>query len=119
MFLFCSKHKEQFGSRVGKKRPWLTGPAVDELSGRQLRAWDTDLVPLFPKGGRFRPDALPIEELVKAGPGVDLGAADCTVETTGALVLMLLLGRGVIHPAARAGKLFGRPDAVGHLLKTR
>ena len=76
-----------------------------------------DLVPLFSKGRRFRSDALPIKELVSAGPGVDLGAADPTIETTGALVLMLLLGRGVIHPAARAGKLFGRPDAVGHLLK--
>jgi len=30
------------------------------------------------------------------------------------LVLMLLLGRGVIHPAIGAVKIFDRPDAVSH-----
>jgi hypothetical protein len=30
------------------------------------------------------------------------------------LVLILLLGRGVIHPAIGAGKIFDRPDAVSH-----
>ena len=43
-----------------------------------------------------------------------LAGADRAFEPAGMLVLMLLLGRGVIHPAIGAGKIFDRPDAVSH-----
>ena len=43
-----------------------------------------------------------------------LAGADRAFEPAGMLVLMLLLGRGVVHPAIRAVKIFDRPDAVSH-----
>ena len=63
-------------------------------------------------GERIR--SLPVEVLVIAGPGVDLGVANPAFEAAGALMLVFLPCRGVIHSAARAGEYFGRPDAVGH-----
>jgi hypothetical protein len=45
---------------------------------------------------------------------VDLGIANPAFEAAGTPMLVFLPGRGVIHPAARAGEYFGRPDAVGH-----
>ena len=73
------------------------------------------LVPFLPKDGRLRPDPLPVEELVAAGPGMHLSIANPAIETARALVLMFLSCRGVIHPATGAGEFFGRPDAVGHI----
>src|SRR5579859_2462368 len=70
--------------------------------------------PLFAENGRFAPDRLPIEEVIKPGPGMDLGIADLAVETAGMLVRMLLPGRTIIHPAIGTGEFFSRPDAVGH-----
>jgi hypothetical protein len=46
---------------------------------------------------------------------VDLGIANPAIETAGTPVLMFLSGRGVVHPATRAGELLGSPDTVGHL----
>ena len=76
--------------------------------------WRPSLKLLFPEHGRLGLNGLPIEEIVKAGPGVDLGIANATVEVPGTLVRVLLPGRGVIHPAAGAGELFGCPYAIGH-----
>lgn len=79
-------------------------------------AWGAGLVPLFAENGRLRPDALPVEEFVIAGPGVDLGIANAAAEAAGTPILMFLPGRGVVHPATGAGELLGSPDAVGHLV---
>jgi hypothetical protein len=72
------------------------------------------LRPSPPKNRRPRLNGLPIEEMMTAGPGVDLGGTDAASETAGMLVRVLLSRRGVIHPATGAGELFGGPDAVGH-----
>jgi hypothetical protein len=69
---------------------------------------------LFPKDGRALLIGLPIEEIIKAGPCMDLGLADRTFETARMLVWMLLFCRSVIHPAIGAGEIFGRPYAAGH-----
>jgi hypothetical protein len=45
---------------------------------------------------------------------MDLAHANPAFKPAGMLVLILLLGRGVIHPAIWAGKIFNRPDAVSH-----
>jgi hypothetical protein len=45
---------------------------------------------------------------------MDLAHANPAFKPAGMLVLILLLGRGVIHPAIGAGKIFNRPDAVSH-----
>ena len=90
------------------------GGSCQEMAGGSRRV----LTPLFSEDGRFRPHALPVEELMIAGPGVDLGIANPAFEIAGTPVLMFLAGGGVIHPAARAGEPFGRPDAVGHLARS-
>ena len=46
---------------------------------------------------------------------MDLGIAGTAFEAAGMFVRALLFGRGIIHPATRAGELFGCPDAVGHV----
>jgi len=70
---------------------------------------------LFPKHGCRRLGGTPVEEIIKAGPGVDHGPANLAVETAGMMVRMLLLGRGVTHPAIGADEIFGGPYAAGHL----
>lgn len=69
---------------------------------------------LLPKDGRARLVGLPIEEIIVAGPSVDLDPANLAVEAAGMLVRMLLLGHGVGHPAIGAVEMFGRPNATGH-----
>src|ERR1700730_11940374 len=55
---------------------------------------------LFPKDrARADVDGLPIEEIMNAGPGVDLGLANRAFETAGTRFRMLLFGRSVIDPA--------------------
>jgi len=68
----------------------------------------------FPKDGRCRLNGLPIEEIINAGPCVDLSLAHLAFETARMLVWMLLLDRSVIHPAIGAAEIFGRPYAAGH-----
>ena len=46
---------------------------------------------LFPEHWRLGLNGLPIEEIVIAGPGVDLGIANAAVETPGTLVRVLSL----------------------------
>ena len=70
---------------------------------------------LFSKDRRRRLGGAPVEEIIKAGPGVDHGAANPAFETAGMMVRMLLLGRGVTHPAIGADEIFGRPYAACHL----
>jgi hypothetical protein len=81
------------------------------LAGRSL---------LFPENGRRpRVSGLPIEEIMNAGPGVDLGLANLAVETAGTRVFMFLFCRNVIEPAIGAGEMFGRPYATGHSANMR
>src|SRR5216684_8999521 len=77
-------------------------------------ARDACLSLLFPKDRRLRLIDLPIEKVIKAGPGVDLGPANLTVETARMLVWMLFFCRRIIHPAVGAAEIFGRPYASGH-----
>ena len=51
---------------------------------------------------------------MRARPRVDLAHANLTFKPAGMIMLMLLLCRGVIHPAIRAGKILDRPNAVSH-----
>jgi hypothetical protein len=92
---------------------WLTGLDFGGIC-QELRGAKGRSISLFPEHRRAHPAGLPIEIGVIAGPGVDLGVADPAFEAAGALVLVFFPRRGVIHPAARAGEDFGRPDAVGH-----
>lgn len=69
---------------------------------------------LFPEHGQTALDRLPIEEVIKTGPGVDLGLAEYALEAAGIagmLVRVLLARRGVIHPAFGAGELLSCPYA--------
>jgi hypothetical protein len=119
LFLLCSKSKRH-QSCVLK-----TAPEVDRLvnGGRfwqelAVDFWsvaDAALMPLFPEDRRPRSQAFPIEEFVIAGPGVDLGIANPAIKAAETLVLVFFPCRGVVHPAARAGEPFGRPNAVGHV----
>jgi hypothetical protein len=70
---------------------------------------------LSSKSGR-RPQigGLPTEEIIDAGPGVDLGLAHLAAETAGTRFRVLLFCRGVIDPAIGAGEMFNRPYAAGH-----
>jgi hypothetical protein len=45
---------------------------------------------------------------------MDLAGADLALKPAGMIVPMLLLRRGVVHPAMRARKILDRPDAVSH-----
>jgi hypothetical protein len=59
-------------------------------------------------------DCLPVEEVIKTGPGVDFGIAEHALEAAGIagmLVRVLLARRGVIHPAFGAGELLSCPYA--------
>ena len=55
---------------------------------------------------------LPIEEIIIAGPGVDLGLANLTPEIAGMLVEMLLPGRAVGQPAIGTVEIFCGPKVV-------
>jgi hypothetical protein len=69
---------------------------------------------LLPEHGQAAFDRLPVEEVIKAGPGVDFGLAEHALEAAGIagmLVRMLLARRSVIHPAFGAGELLGCPYA--------
>jgi len=45
---------------------------------------------------------------------MDLGLANLALKLTGMFVWMLLFCRNIIHPATRAGEIFGRPYAARH-----
>ena len=84
------------------------------------RAWNTCRLLLSPKSGsRRHVSGLPTEEIIDAGPGVDLGLANLAAETAGTGFRVLLFGRGVIDPAIGAGVKFGGPDAVCHAANMR
>lgn len=55
---------------------------------------------------------LPTEEIIIAGPGVNLGLAHFTFETAGMSVRMLLPGRGIGQPAIGTVEIFRRPNVV-------
>jgi hypothetical protein len=55
---------------------------------------------------------LPIEEIIIAGPDVDLGLANLTPEIAGMLVEMLLPGRAVGQPAIGTVEIFYGPKVV-------
>jgi hypothetical protein len=102
-------------------RQWW--PPRGDLSGRVRYARWTNAGPYGGSGtclppsaelGRHRILRLPSVELIRAGPCMDLAHANPAFKPAGMLMLILLLGRGVIHPAIRAGKIFNRPDAVSH-----
>ena len=57
---------------------------------------------------------LPIEEIIIAGPDVDLGLANLTPEIAGMLVEMLLPGRAVGQPAIGTAEIFGLPYVAYH-----
>src|SRR5512138_847840 len=71
--------------------------------------------PPLAEAGLRRPHRFPGEEVMIAGPDMNLGGADRAVEAAGMLVGVLLLRRRVVPAATGAGELFGRPDAVGHV----
>jgi hypothetical protein len=54
----------------------------------------------------------PVEKIVIAGPGVDLGLANLTLETAGMPVCVLLPGRSVGQPAIRTVKILDGPYVV-------
>jgi hypothetical protein len=54
----------------------------------------------------------PVEKIIIAGPGVDLGLANLTLETAGMPVGMLLPCRGVGQPAIRTVEIFDGPYVV-------
>ena len=54
---------------------------------------------------------LPVEKIIIAGPGMDLGLANLTLETAEMSVGMLLPCRGVGQPAIRTVKKFDGPVA--------
>jgi hypothetical protein len=101
------------GARAERKPAAWIAPNVGEACG-PAGVWEAFQSPLFPKNGRFQRLGFPIEEIIKAGPCMDLGLADPAFETAGMLVRMLLSCRVVIHPATRAGEVFGRPYAACH-----
>ena len=88
------------------------GKRRDELLGFPWAFGNRSL--LLAKNGRLHRLGLPIEEIIKAGPGMDLGLANPAFETAGMLVRMLLSCRVVIHPATGAGEMFGGPNAACH-----
>jgi hypothetical protein len=105
------------------------GSGVSLINDPDEGAWLTELAfralgpcrsLLFPKG-RSRPhvSGLPIEEIIKAGPCVDLGLANLAFETAGTPLRVLLFCRRVIEPAIGAGEMFGRPYAAGHPINMR
>ena len=63
---------------------------------------------------RPRVGSLPIEEIIVAGPCVDLGLANLTFETSRMRACVLLFCRGVIDPAIGAGEMLARPYAASH-----
>ena len=71
--------------------------------------WNAYRSLLFSKDGRVRFHDLPIEEIIRAGPCMDLATANLTVETARMLVWMLLLCRSVFHPAIGTVEKFGGP----------
>src|ERR1700690_2710085 len=85
------------------------------MAHRYSRLWDAYWSPPpFPKDGRLRLIDFPIEELIIAGPSVDLDPANLTTETARMLVWMQLPCRGVRQPAIGTAKIFGRPYAACH-----
>jgi hypothetical protein len=76
--------------------------------------WGACRLLLFAKNRRLHRLGFPIEEIIEAGPSMDLGLANPAFETAGMLVRMLLSCRVVIHPATGAGEVFGRPYAACH-----
>jgi hypothetical protein len=108
-FLFRGQGRggDRFGKRSGVVN-WLEG------SARPGRVPVADLVFLLAENGHFRPDSFPVEEMVAAGPAMNLGIANAATETPRTLVRVFLAGRGVIHPAAFAGEFFCGPDGIGH-----
>ena len=81
---------------------------IDDL-GPQGARWDASRLLLFPKDRRIRFFHLPIEQIIRARPRMDLASANLTVEAAGMLVRMLLSCRSVFHPAIGTGKKFGAP----------
>ena len=75
---------------------------------------DADPSLLLAENRHLRANGLPIEEMMPAGPAVDLGIANAAIETPRAPVRVFLSRRGVIHPAAFAGEFFCGPDGIGH-----
>ena len=98
--------------------PVNLGPEnAGRFSGQTVRAfWGACRSLLFPKDRR-RTDVggLPIEEIMGAGPCVDLGLANLATETARTGLRVLLLCRSVIDPAIGAGEMFGSPYAAGHV----
>ena len=80
-------------------------------SGTSDACWSP---PPFPEDERVRLINFPIEKIIIAGPCMDLGPADLTVETARMLVWMLLSCRGVRQPAIGTAKKFGRPYVACH-----
>ena len=70
--------------------------------------------PPFPKDRRLRLIDFPIEKFIIAGPRVDLGRANLTLETAKMLIWMLLPCRSVRQPAIGTGKIFGHPYVACH-----
>ncbi len=89
-------------------------PAADQSKARDFPWAFGNRSLLFAKNRRLHRLGLPIEEIIKAGPGMDLGLANPAFETAGMLVRMLLSCRVVIHPATGAGEMFGGPYAACH-----
>jgi hypothetical protein len=91
---------------------------TEPIPSRRLSRNQTDRLAsargLFPEHGQAALDRLPVEEIIKTGPGVDLGLAEHALEAAGIaemLVRMLLSRRRVIHPAFGAGELLSCPYA--------
>ena len=70
--------------------------------------------PAIAENGRLGLNGFPTEEIIRAGPGVDLALANLAFETAGTLVAVLFPCRSIIHPATGAVEVFGRPYAACH-----
>jgi hypothetical protein len=110
MFFFCSKVKSAQRTCPRERADLVNG----EMEPAIWSGLGTESSLLLAENRHLGPDGFPIEEVMAAGPAMDLGIADAAIETPRAPVRVFLSRRGVIHPAAFAGEFFCGPDGIGH-----